>query len=154
MAGGSRKNRQTVQKKSRRHGRCGQGPGSVGPRFLAGSPFPVPEILEFVAFRDPGNIFQQFSRNFPGVFLDNPRTDSGNSHSLLEFSDQCEISCEKNAFISAEIWVWKHEKKSQTYDPAGVVQGPKMPESRNKKIPPPLGGPQKYEKITAKIQKW
>ena len=29
------------------HGRWGQGPGSVDPRFLAGLPFPVPEILEF-----------------------------------------------------------------------------------------------------------
>ena len=55
----------------------GQGAGSVDPRFLAGLPFPVPQILEFVAFRDPGNFFQQFSRNFPGVFLENPRTDPG-----------------------------------------------------------------------------
>ena len=30
---------------------------------------------------------QQFSRDFPGVFLGKPRTDPGNSHSLLEFSD-------------------------------------------------------------------
>ena len=28
-----------------------------------------------------------FPRDFPGVFLGNPRTDPGNSHSLLEFSD-------------------------------------------------------------------
>ena len=46
------------------HGRCGQGPGSVVPRFPAGLPFPVPEILEFVAFRDSG----KFSGNFPGTF--------------------------------------------------------------------------------------
>ena len=78
------------QKNSRRpHGRLGQGPGSVDPRFPAGLPFPVPEILEFVAFRDSGKVFQQFSRDFPGVFLENPRTDPGNSHSLLEFSDFC-----------------------------------------------------------------
>ena len=69
------------------HGRWGQGPGSVDPRFPAGLPFLVPEIQEFVAFRDSGNIFQQFSRDFPGVFLGNPRTDPGNSHSLLEFSE-------------------------------------------------------------------
>ena len=69
------------------HGRLGQGPGSVVPRFPAGLPFPVPEILEFAAFRDSGKVFQQFSRDFPGVFLENPRTDPGNSHSLLEFSD-------------------------------------------------------------------
>ena len=86
-----------LQKNSRRlelsisqntpRGRWGQGPGSVDPRFPAGLPFPVPEILEFVAFRDSGKKFQQFSRDFPGVFLGNPRTDPGNSHSLLEFSD-------------------------------------------------------------------
>ena len=69
------------------HGRWGQGAGSVDPRFPAGLPFPVPEILEFVAFRDSGKFFQQFSRDFPGVFPENPRTDPGNSHSLLEFSD-------------------------------------------------------------------
>ena len=45
------------------------------------------EILEFVAFRDSGKLFQQFSRDFPRVFLENPRTDPGNSHSLLEFSE-------------------------------------------------------------------
>ena len=88
-----------IQKNSRRlelsiskntpHGRWGQGLGRVDPRFLAGLPFPVPEVLEFVAFRRPGKIFQQFSRDFPGVFPENPRTDPGNSHSLLEFSDSC-----------------------------------------------------------------
>ena len=36
--------------------------GRVDPRFAAGLPFLVPEILEFVAFRDPGIFFQQFSR--------------------------------------------------------------------------------------------
>ena len=47
----------------------------------------VPEILEFVAFGDPGGFFQQFSRNFPGTFLHNSRKDPRSSHSLLEFSD-------------------------------------------------------------------
>ena len=66
------------------HGRWGQGPGSVDRRFPAGLPFPpVPEILAFVAFRDSGKL----SSNFPGTFLENPRTDPGNSHSLLEFSE-------------------------------------------------------------------
>ena len=45
--------------------------GSVDPRFPAGLPFPVPEFLELVAFRDSGKIFQQFSRDFPGSFLGN-----------------------------------------------------------------------------------
>ena len=54
------------------HRRWGQGPGGVDPRFPAGLPFPVPEILEFAAFRDSGKIFQQFSRDFPGVVLGNP----------------------------------------------------------------------------------
>ena len=62
--------------------------GTRSPAVWAqGSPFPVLEIPEFVAFRDSGKFFQQFSRDFPGVFLENPRTDPGNSHSLLEFSD-------------------------------------------------------------------
>ena len=69
------------------HGRWGQGPGSVDPRFPACLPFPVPEILEFVAFRDSGKFFQQFSGDFPGLFLQNPWTDLGNSHSLLGFSE-------------------------------------------------------------------
>ena len=89
--------RAIFQKKSRRlelsiskntlHGRWGQGPDSVDPRFPAALPFPVPEILEFVAFRDLGKIFQQFCRDFPRSFLGNPRTDPRNSHSLLEFSE-------------------------------------------------------------------
>ena len=61
------------------HGRWGQGPGSVDPRFPARLPFPL--------LCAPGKIFQQFSRDFPGVFLANPRTDPRNSHSLLEFSE-------------------------------------------------------------------
>ena len=54
------------------HGRLGQGPGSVDPRFPAPLPFPVPEMVEFVAFRDSGKFFQQFSRDCPGVFLGSP----------------------------------------------------------------------------------
>ena len=46
------------------HVRWGQGPGSVDPRFPASLPFPVPAILEFVAFRGSG----KFSSNFPGTF--------------------------------------------------------------------------------------
>ena len=49
------------------HERWGQGPGSVDPRFPAGLPFLVPEIPEFVAFRDAGHFFLQFSRAFPRV---------------------------------------------------------------------------------------
>ena len=55
----------------RKHPRT-EGGGSVDPRFLADLPFPVPEIPEFVAFRDSGTIFRQLSRDFPGVFLENP----------------------------------------------------------------------------------
>ena len=89
------------------HGRWGQGPGSVDPRFPAGLPFPVPEIPEFVAFRDSGNIFQQFSRDFPGVFPENPRTDPGNSHSLLEFS---EIGCDTPSPFSERFPLGEHAK--------------------------------------------
>ena len=63
----------------------------VGARSRAvstqGLPFPVPEILELVAFCDSGKFFQLFSRDFPEIFLGNPRTDPTNSHSLLEFSE-------------------------------------------------------------------
>ena len=76
---------ETVDVESAPHGRWGQCPGSVDPRFPAGLPFPAPEILEFVAPRDLRNSFQELSRDFPGVFLGNPQTDPGNSHSLLEF---------------------------------------------------------------------
>ena len=55
--------------KNTSHGRSGQGPGSVDPRFPAGLPFPVPEILELFAFHDSGNffpaIFPGLSRSFP-----------------------------------------------------------------------------------------
>ena len=47
--------------------------------------------LDSLLFCDSGKIFQQFSRDFPGVFLGNPRTDPTNSHSLLEFSGAFEI---------------------------------------------------------------
>ena len=91
--------RQENQKNSRRlqlsiskntpYGRWGQGPGSVDPRFPAGSAFPVPEILEFViAFGASEKVCPAI---FPGLsrsFLGNPRTDPGNSHSLLEFSEK------------------------------------------------------------------
>ena len=60
----------TVGFKNIPHGRWGRGPGSVDKRFPAGLPFPVPEILEFVAFRDSGKLFQQFSRDFQGVFAE------------------------------------------------------------------------------------
>ena len=46
-------------------GRWEQGLGSVDPRFPEGLPFPVPGILQFVAFRDSGKIF---SGNFPVIF--------------------------------------------------------------------------------------
>ena len=59
------------------HGRWGQGPDSVDPMFPAGLPFPVPEILEFVAFRDSGKI----SSNFPGTF---PEFSSGSPEQTLK----------------------------------------------------------------------
>ena len=88
------------------HGRCRQGPGSVDPRFPAGLPFPVPEIQEFVAFRDPGKFFQQFSRDFPGVFPENPRTDPGNSHSLLEFSECWSLEMPQEPFSRPQPQYW------------------------------------------------
>ena len=74
-------------KKTRSDG-LGKVRDGVDPRFAAGLPFPVPQILEFTAFRDSGKCFQQLSRDFPGIFLGNPRADPRNSHSLLEFSEE------------------------------------------------------------------
>ena len=38
--------------------------GQYRPRLAAGLPFAVPEFLGFVAFRDSGKPFKQFSRTF------------------------------------------------------------------------------------------
>ena len=75
------------------NGRWGQGPGNVDPRFLASLPFPAPEILECVAFCYSEKFVH---RDFPGVFLGNPRTDPGtgqfgNSHNILEFSEFAKV---------------------------------------------------------------
>ena len=43
----------------------------------------------FVSCLRVPKIFQQISWDFPGICLWNPRTDPGNSHSLLEFSECC-----------------------------------------------------------------
>ena len=73
------------------HGRWAQGPGSVDPRFLAGLPFPVPEILEFVAFCDSGN----FSSSFPGTFLEFcSRTPEQTPETATAFSS-CLTYCKK-----------------------------------------------------------
>ena len=61
----------------------------MDPRFPAAgglSRCPKSQNLQHFAIRE--KFFQQFSRDFPGVFLENPRTDPGNSHSLLEFSEK------------------------------------------------------------------
>ena len=72
----------------------------MDPRFPAGLPFPVLEILEFVAFRDAGKIFPL---DFSGVFLENPRADPGNSHSLLEFSEIRKINnVQSRCFVKGE----------------------------------------------------
>ena len=67
------------------HGRWGQGPGSVDPRFPAGLPFPVPEILEFVAFGASGNIFQQFPWTYPEFSLTTPEQAPETATALSSF---------------------------------------------------------------------
>ena len=42
------------------------------PGFLAGLRLPVPQILEFIAFGDPGKFFQQFSGPFSTEFPSEP----------------------------------------------------------------------------------
>ena len=54
--------------------------GSVDPRFAAGLPFPVPEILELTAFRDLETFTQHFSPNFPAIFQGTKKT---NKHKQL-----------------------------------------------------------------------
>ena len=65
------------------HGRWGHGPKVPGRFAFPGAP--NPGIYSISRFEKN---FQQFSRDFPAVFLENPQTDPGDSHSLLEFSDQ------------------------------------------------------------------
>ena len=50
--------------------------GSVDPRFAAGLPFPVPQIQEFIACPDSGQIFPSF---FPEFSRNSPR-EPANSH--------------------------------------------------------------------------
>ena len=76
----------------------------MDPMLPAGLPFPV-RVLEFKACCDSGQFSQQFSRSFPGTFLQNSRKDPRNSHSLLEFSD-----------LRARIL--KHKKKILFCNPA------------------------------------
>ena len=65
-----------ISQKNTAHGRWGQGPGSVDPRFPDGLlPFLVPEVLELVAFRDLDNFssnspFQEFSSGTPEQTLE------------------------------------------------------------------------------------
>ena len=70
----------------------------------------MPEILEFVAFRDSGNIFQQFSRDFPGVSSGTPERDPGNSHSLLEFSKK-----QSNTHLGPEARTPKKKPATNTH---------------------------------------
>ena len=66
--------------------RWGHGPGSVDPRFPAGLPFLLSEILEFVAFRDSGTFLQAILK-LRGLSRSFPRKNPKQTHSLLEFSD-------------------------------------------------------------------
>ena len=73
--------------KSTPHVRWGQGPAKVPGRFAS----PAPEIVEFVAFRDSGKFFQQFSRDFPGLFLQNPNRPQKQPQPCRVFSNEaCE----------------------------------------------------------------
>ena len=82
-------------KKNTPRARWGPGPGGVDTRFPAGLPFPVPEILEFMAFRDACRFFQRFSRTFPefssGTPEQTPETATAFSSflSILMRSDRC-----------------------------------------------------------------
>ena len=67
--------------------KVGTRPRQCGPKVPGRFAFPSarnPRICSIWRF---GKLFQQFSRTFPGTFLQNSRKDPGNSHSLLEFSE-------------------------------------------------------------------
>ena len=78
--------------------RSGQGRPKVPGRFA----FPGARNPRICSISRSGkNFIRQFSRDFPGVFPENPRTDPGNSHSLLEFSER-ERHCLKMCFAIQE----------------------------------------------------
>ena len=58
--------------------------GSVDPRFAAGLPFPVPEILELKASRDVGRI----SNGFPGISLGTDEEIPETATAFLSFSEE------------------------------------------------------------------
>ena len=58
-----------------------------GPRVPGRFAFPDARNPRIYSISRFGMIFQQFSRDFPAIFLGNPRADPRNSHSLLEFSE-------------------------------------------------------------------
>ena len=78
----------------------------------AGLPFPVPKIIEFVAFRDSGKISSNSPWDFPRVFLKNPRTD-GSSHSLLEFSEPSGLQGKPT--LNSEKTSWKGAKGTRIH---------------------------------------
>ena len=58
-------------------------------RLAAGLPFPVPKILELVAFRDSGKVFSSnFPRTFPEFSPGTPEQTPKTATALCEFSEQ------------------------------------------------------------------
>ena len=103
------------------------------PKVPGGLPFPVPEILEFVAFRDS----EKFSSNFPGAFPENPRTDPRNSHSLLESSESLKMS-------KIGKTCGHHPKPSKTLCPKTKVM-------KHKKTKTKSGGCEEVQQVFAKM---
>ena len=90
----------TVDFKNTPHGRWGQSPGRVDPRFPAGLPFLVPEIPEFVAFHNSGKC----SSYFPGTF---PEFSSGTSEQTPEtattFSSFLRLPCDPESLANDDF---------------------------------------------------
>ena len=120
----------SISKKTSPHGRWGQGPGSVDPRFPAGLPFPVLEILEFVAFRDSGKI----SSNFPGTFPEFPSRRSWLEVFNLDrtFQSRSKISIPRCFYLLALLVLQRTQKGSiENFNPRSIARNFKSRRSRS-----------------------
>ena len=92
--------------------------GSVGP--MSGLPFPVPGILEFAAFRDPGKFFC----SFPGIF---PELSSGTPEKTPETATALPRFLIKAPVCSEKLWVFVCPKGALAQRFSGLEEGTSSP---------------------------